>query len=366
MWPASSSSTVTGLLRDQPVPRDDPGRGRNDREHDERGDRPGMGGGALRRDRERIALRPAAGLRDDCEGEPDEEPEAEPAEVAPHRGPERDPSPAAVREEVDGHREEGDQRGDEHELDGPAPDDARPEVEVGRAAAGHLETLVDRADQGLRGRAQLRVARVREQPLQPRLAVELSGLGRVALGRDRERGDTSPDERRLLVEAVREGEVEQLTRCARPKRQPAGLLRDPLRGSAHECPAGGARAISRELEASRPGAGDGVEVDHRVDFLGLRPLRSAPRRSRRARRRRSRGRRACAPGPGAGPRPSRGSRTSARARSALRCPTRCRSHRGRSRGRRDGPSRRSGDPTDRGSSPRGSPSGAPRSRARRR
>ena len=302
---------------------------------------------ALRRDRQRVALRPAAHPRDEGEREPDEEPEAEPAEVAPNRR-------ARAGSGVCGSARRGRRppRGT-----GSARRPARAgRPSRGRRACRSRGRAARRASPRGPGRLEpmsvcaaapeLRVARRREQPLEPRLAVELGGLRRVSLRRDRQRGNAAPDERRLLVEAVGEREVEQLARGARSQRCSPGLFGDPRGSRPHERPAGRARAITGELEPGRPWAGDRVQVDHRVDALELGRPRSARRRSRRARRRPSRGRRACAQVPCRGSSTAAGVAKERASTINAAVPDALSTRRGRSRGRRDGPARRSGGPSD--------------------
>ena len=133
--------------------------------------------------------------------------------------------------------EERQERSHQHELDRPAADDPIAEPDVARRALGELEPRVERAEQVLRGAADdAELA----QPQQLRLVGEC--LGRTAAGgRDRDRRDPVADERRLLVEAEREGEVDQLRKAARSAGDRARLLLEPGGGSPQQRRGGRAR-----------------------------------------------------------------------------------------------------------------------------
>src|SRR5581483_7913960 len=70
------------------------------------------------------AVGPGAEHGEEREDGPAPRPEPEPAAIAAEGGRDADPAPPAAREEVDRRREERQQRTDQHELDGPAADDA--------------------------------------------------------------------------------------------------------------------------------------------------------------------------------------------------------------------------------------------------
>ena len=85
-------------------------------------------------------------LRRDEEQQARVAPEEQPAAQAAHRRRERDPPPPAAREQVDRADREGQQRGEQHELDRPAADEARADVDVARRTLLELEAGVERAD----------------------------------------------------------------------------------------------------------------------------------------------------------------------------------------------------------------------------
>src|SRR5581483_5703270 len=140
------------------------------------------------------------------------EPEREPAPVAPERRRDADPAAAAPCEEVDRRREERQESADQHELDRPAADDPRAEVEVARRSGRERDRLLrGPADLPEPGRAQA-----------ARLVVE-AGLRPVRRGRDRQGRDAAADECRLLVAREGEAEVDQLPEGARTARVVAAL-----------------------------------------------------------------------------------------------------------------------------------------------
>src|SRR5262249_14950151 len=159
---------------------------------------------------------------------------------------------AAAREQVDGREQEGKESGDEGELDRPAADEPRAEVEVARRAARELQSAVQRLQQLLSRAAELS---------EPR---RVESLGRVA---ERWRGaaarrrqgdgrDPVDEERRLLVEAERKAEVDQLADGARAAGALAGLLEDSFRRRLDEAARGRAGLVPSELEPGRPVAGE--------------------------------------------------------------------------------------------------------------
>ena len=77
------------------------------------------------------------------------QPEHEPARVAAQGWGKRYPAPPAAREQIYDGREERQQRGDEHQLDGPALDRAGAEVDAGRRVAPELRALGQRGDEAL-------------------------------------------------------------------------------------------------------------------------------------------------------------------------------------------------------------------------
>ena len=130
VWPASSSSGWTGRRGSsrsratiQPIPA-------RTATCDERR-RPASG-----RPRGPVAARrrrpqtPSSPKNDEHRTHP--QPEAEAAPVAAERGRDRDPSPPAAGEQVDCGGDEGQERGDQHDLDRPAADEALPEEDVAR------------------------------------------------------------------------------------------------------------------------------------------------------------------------------------------------------------------------------------------
>ena len=162
-------------------------------------------------------VRPDTRHREQCEHAPRPAPEGEPAAVAPKCGRDRDVAPAAAGEEVDGGDEERQQHRHEHDLDRPPADDAVSEVDVARRPGRERDPLLERVDDVLGRPADLPqacgVQRVRLLP------------GPVGAGRDRHRRDAACDERRLLVRAEREPEVDELAEGARPSRLHVGLRR---------------------------------------------------------------------------------------------------------------------------------------------
>ena len=93
-------------------------------------------------------------------------------------------TPPAPGEQVDRGRQEGQQHGDQHQLDRPALDHARADVDVRRRPAEELEPLVERPQQVLRCSSDL--------PQPRRVEGVVGGAGRpVARSRDRDGGDST-------------------------------------------------------------------------------------------------------------------------------------------------------------------------------
>ena len=254
--------------REQPVAGHEPGRSARDEEAEDRHDRPVGRDGARWRRRDSGAARPRAREREELEEAADEEPEAEAAQVAPQRGRERDPAPPATGEEVDGGGEERKERRDQHELDRPAAHDARAKVDVRRGALRQVEPLVERAEELLRRAAELGET----DPVEVLRRVAEGGRRPVARARERDRRDAAVDERRLLVEAEREREVDELAERARPARTRTGLLEDAQRRGLDERRGGRAGRVAGHLEARTARAGERVEVHDRDHVLPPRRL----------------------------------------------------------------------------------------------
>ncbi len=179
---------------------------------------------------------------------------------------ERDAPAPAAREQVDGRREERKQTRHEHELDRPSPDQPRAEVEVAGRALGELEALVERAEQVLRGAADL-VEPVHAQPLRD----VADGIRRIVLrGGEGERADSVREERRLLVERVREAEVGELLQDRIPRGAAADLRGDARRRRLEERSGRVAGSIAVDLHADRARPADGVQIDHRCDVVAQR------------------------------------------------------------------------------------------------
>ena len=207
--------------------------------------------------------------------ETDPQPEREARPVAPERRRERDPAPPAAGEEVDCGEQERQERDDQDELHRPSLDDARVEVEVGRRVPRERDSLVERAEQRLRSSTDLPDARV----VQAFERVGLrSGWARAG-GGEAERRNACADERRLLVEAEREGEVDQLAGRARAPRLRSGPLEDPRSRGLHQCCVGRPGTIGGDLDANALFSPDRDEVDGRRHASPVRRGLQEPRRS---------------------------------------------------------------------------------------
>ena len=184
------------------------------------------------------------------------------------RGRERDPPPAAAREEVDRGDDERQQHRDQHELDRPAADEPLAEVDVARRALRRARALVERADellggaadvgQPLRGRAAPGVSPNAAGGRSPAVVSVIAGMPRATSGR-------------LLVEGEREAEVDELPERARPRRaRSRSARRSARRRSRRASPRASAGWSPAITSRGGPSAGDRVEVDDRDDPARLR------------------------------------------------------------------------------------------------
>ena len=166
-----------------------------------------------------------------------------------------------MREEVDDADDERDQQRGEHQLDRPAAHDAVAGPDVARRPLRELEALVERAQQLLGSPAH------RREPHRRRGGRAVGErVGRPLAGRrQRDRRDAARDERPLLVEGEREGEVDELGAEGGTARAPAGLLEHALRGRLDERRRRRARRVAGDHDPRRAGAGDRGQVDRRDD-----------------------------------------------------------------------------------------------------
>src|SRR4029079_4522928 len=121
------------------------------------------------------------------------------------------PAAPAAGEQVDRGRQEGQEAGDEDELDRPAADDPRAEVDVAPPAGREGDALLERVDRVLG-----RPSDLAEPPGADAGGAVAEPVRRpVVRGGDRHRRDAAADEGRLGEPAVREAEVDQLAEPAR-------------------------------------------------------------------------------------------------------------------------------------------------------
>ncbi len=209
VWPASVSSSVAGSAWNQPLAADQPADHEQRAEHAE-DDRRRLVDAGVGRQRPWLSLRKGAELRGDEEQQAGVSPEEQAAAQAARRRRERDPAAAAAGEQVDGADQERQQGCQQHELDRPAADDPRSEIDVARRSLRQLEPGIERADEILRRPAELAQALAAEAGIAEALG------GAVGNGGERHRGDAARDEGSLLAEGEREAEIEQLAQRARP------------------------------------------------------------------------------------------------------------------------------------------------------
>jgi hypothetical protein len=173
--------------------------------------------------------------------------------------------PPQARKQVDGGDEEGEEGGDQDELDRPAPDHADAEVDEARSAADELRALVERAQKLLRAAPDLGES----------CAVDPCGRVGEGLGaaitrrRQRHGSDSACKNGSLLVQRQRKGEVEQLPEAARPAGSCSGLFLDARRcGLDQPCRCLASR-VACDLESRRCAPRDRVEHDRRQDASAI-------------------------------------------------------------------------------------------------
>ena len=168
-----------------------------------------------------VAASPEADPAEDEEDRADPGPEAEAAAVAAQRRRDADPPSAAAREEVDGRRQEGQQHGDEHDLDRPAANQPLPEEDVARRALCERDAALHRVHRVLRSEAD------RPEMLDIELRAAPRRSGRPRAGRRHGHGrDAAAHERRLLVRVEGKPEAHELLETAGPRRLAVTLLRE--------------------------------------------------------------------------------------------------------------------------------------------
>src|SRR5580765_8796971 len=141
--------------RDQALARDEPAGERENAEGEQRLRGPVVRDRTVRRDRSARAVGPRAEQPEELEQPDDPGPESQTAPVCAEGRAERDVSPPAAGEEVNCCCQEGQQTGKEDELDRPAADQARAEIEIARGALRELEPLVECPECVLRRSAHL-------------------------------------------------------------------------------------------------------------------------------------------------------------------------------------------------------------------
>ena len=159
---------------------------------------------------------------------------------APPAAPKRDPVPAAERVQIDDRERERHEQRDQDELDRPAAHDPPADPDVARRARGRARGPSSEPS-SCWAAAPSWPSRVR---VEARMRVAEGGRWAVAARRDRHRRDSGGDERALLVERVREGEVDQLAEEADVPRRGARSARRSGRSSSRRG-SGSASAASR-------------------------------------------------------------------------------------------------------------------------
>ena len=252
---------IDAAPRKQAVARDEPRRGREPCEDQESHHRPVRAGAVREGWWSERRVRPPADEAEELEEQRNEEPEEHAATEAPERRQEPDAASSEEREEVDRRYEERQQRGDEHDLDRPAAHDPRAEPDVRGRPLRQLEALVERCEELLRGAADLAEPCSALRRLDEARCVTYLARRTVAGRGDRQRRDAVPEQRRLLVRAEREGEIEELSQGTRALRLAASLLEHAGRRRRKERAARNPRSVARELESRCVVSGDRVEVD---------------------------------------------------------------------------------------------------------
>ena len=140
-----------------------------------------------RRNGSRCAARPQADEDEELEHDRSPEPKTKAAAVAPQGRRERDASPSAAREQVHGCREERKAHRHQHQLDCPAANEPRAEVDVRRRSLGEFHALVERTEQVFGGPAEL------AEPVGVEPGSRVLGRDRAAVAgaRDRDRRDST-------------------------------------------------------------------------------------------------------------------------------------------------------------------------------
>ena len=219
---------------------------------------------------------PARAATTEQHDEDEPEPEA-PAQRA-SGGRERETTPAAAGEEVEGRPAERHDRDQEQQLERPAADGALAEVDRAAGRRRQLDRRIERGEQRLRRSAKLR---------QPR-AVELGDLvaaGRrptVRRGRDPHRRDPAAERRSLRAEAEGKPERDDLVEHAGVRRRVPALDTYARVGRSDERRRRRMRIEPADLEP-RPGTpGDPVERDQRDGPAGERRVLREPRDAERS------------------------------------------------------------------------------------
>ena len=212
------------------------------------------------------------GARRDEDGErhAEPEPDAEPAEIAAQAGRAECAAVGSGRE-IDGRRQEGQERGDE--------DGTGASSRTGAGSRSRCRTACRseprRPRRASRGGTARRARARRDARRSGPQACLLRRSWPARARRDRDGGNAARDERRLLVEAEGEGEVDELRERAGARRLEPGLGANGGVGGGHERRARDSRRVAAELDPSVPGAWDADEVDDGREAVGVRRSASA-------------------------------------------------------------------------------------------
>ncbi len=228
----------------------------------------------VERQRASVPVREEADQGEEPRQAPTPEPDAEPAPVAAQGGSQHELAPAEPRPEVDRRHEHGQEGDDEEELDREPAQHAAAEVHEGLGAARHLGGGVDREDERLSGASDLAEALGREGR-----AVVPGWHGPARCRGQRDGGDALSQQRRLVVEADREAEIEELDERVLVAGRLLALGEEAGVRRRDECAGRATAVLAGELEPGSTRSGDRVEVDDREHVLAKGGVLGQVRRS---------------------------------------------------------------------------------------